>query len=274
MGGSCRSLWLMSRSAPVGVDTRSWREEGGCYSDDRRYRWSYSWLIGVGPTIVWVGLNPGTGDREGRYRPTLQRMVDRSVALGMGRFTLVNLFAWRATKPSALKAEVRAGNDIIGDRCDEAIRDAVASADCIVVAWGAHGSLLGRDRAVAPLLENPLCLGTTSTGQPRHPLYVSAATPFLPGAAEPAVMGALHGRLHTEVSAVIHRLRRQNSLHQAERVRPVHHAFVDEPVHRVLESKLDVGPNTAPTEESGPGDAQSSSVRSASVPEQLDDRQL
>jgi hypothetical protein len=162
------------------VDTRSWREEGACYSDDRRYRWPYSWPIGVVPTIVWVGLNPGTGDREGRYRPTLQRMVDRSVAEGMGRFTLVNLFAWRATKPSALKAEVRAGTDIIGKQCDEAIRRAVASTDVIVVAWGAHGSLLGRDRAVAPLLENPLCLGTTSTGQPRHPLYVSAATSLVP----------------------------------------------------------------------------------------------
>lgn len=136
---------------------------------------------GMGPTIVWVGLNPGTGDQEGRYRPTLQRMVDRSVAEGMGRFTLVNLFAWRATKPSALKAELKAGNNnIIGHRCDEAIRAAVASADCIVVAWGAHGSLLARDRAVAPLLEDPLCLGTTSTGQPRHPLYVSATADLVP----------------------------------------------------------------------------------------------
>lgn len=171
----------MSRSARVGVDTRSWGEEGGWYSDDRRYRWSYSWPIGTGPTIVWVGLNPGTGDQEGRHRPTLQRMVDRSVAEGMGRFTLVNLFAWRATKPSALKAEAKAGTEIVGEQCDEAIRAAVASADCIVVAWGAHGSLLGRDRAVAPLLENPLCLGMTpTTGQPRHPLYVSAATPLVP----------------------------------------------------------------------------------------------
>jgi hypothetical protein len=62
----------MSRSARVEVDTRSWGEEGGWYSDDQRYRWSYSWPIGTGPTIVWVGLNPGTGDKEGRYRPTSQ----------------------------------------------------------------------------------------------------------------------------------------------------------------------------------------------------------
>lgn len=129
---------------------------------------------------MWVGLNPGTGDREGRYRPTLQRMVDRSVAEGVGRFTLVNLFAWRATDPSALKAAAGAGHDIVGQKCDEAIRVAVASADVVVVAWGFHGALLGRDRSVALLLEKPLCLGTTSKGHPRHPLYVSGATPLVP----------------------------------------------------------------------------------------------
>lgn len=160
----------------VAADTRYWGEEGGCYSDDRRYRWSYSRQIGSGPTIVWVGLNPGTGDQEGRYRPTLQRMVDRSVAEGVGQFTLVNLFAWRATEPSALKAAFRAGEEIVGVQCDEAIRAAVASADMIVVAWGCHGSLLARDRSIARLFKDPLCLGTTSKGQPRHPLRVSAAT--------------------------------------------------------------------------------------------------
>jgi hypothetical protein len=164
----------------VAVDTRYWGEEGGCYSPDRRYRWSYSRRIGPGPTIVWIGLNPGTGDREDRYRPTLQRMVDRSIAEGMGRFTLVNLFAWRATKPSDLWMAIRAREDVVGEACDEAIRAAMASADLTVVAWGAHGSLLGRDRCVARLLQEPLCLGRTSKGQPRHPLYVSAEAPLVP----------------------------------------------------------------------------------------------
>ena len=91
----------------VGVDTRYWGEQGGDYSADGRYRWSYARPIGNGPTICWIGLNPGTGDSEGRYRPTLQRMVDRSLELGMGRFVLVNLFAWRATKPADLRAAAK-----------------------------------------------------------------------------------------------------------------------------------------------------------------------
>jgi len=107
-------------------------------------------------------------------------MVDRSIAEGMGRFTLVNLFAWRATKPSDLRMAIRAGEDIVGRQCDEAITAAVASADVTVAAWGAHGSLLSRDRRVMRLLEEPLCLGTTTKGQPRHPLYVSAEAPLVP----------------------------------------------------------------------------------------------
>jgi hypothetical protein len=161
------------------VATRDWGEQGGTYSPDGRYRWSYTHRIGDGPTIVWIGLNPGTGDREGRYRPTLQRMVDRSVALGMGQFTLVNLFAWRATRPRDLMADVMGGVDIVGPDCDKAIEQAVGTAQLVVVAWGTHGWLLARDRAVARLLKDPLCLGTTSRGQPRHPLYVRATAPLI-----------------------------------------------------------------------------------------------
>ncbi len=81
----------------VAVDTRYCGEQGGSYSPDRRYRWRYERPIGSGPPICWIGLNPGTGDREGRYRPTLQRMVDRSVHLRS--FILVNLFSWRPPTP-------------------------------------------------------------------------------------------------------------------------------------------------------------------------------
>jgi len=110
-------------------DTRRWGEEGGRYSRDGRYRWSFERRWSAGRTICWIGLNPGTGDRDGKYRPTLQRMVDRSVALGMGRIILVNLFAWRSTKPAALRAAVMAREDIVGAECDAAIRAAVKDAE-------------------------------------------------------------------------------------------------------------------------------------------------
>lgn len=166
-------------SEVVGVDTRYWGEQGGRYSADRRYRWSYAKTIGDGPTICWIGLNPGTGDTEGRYRPTLQRMVDRSVAEGMGQFVLVNLFAWRATKPADLRAAARAGEDVVGAGCDAAVLDAVAHAAVVVAAWGGGGTLLGRDRSVIAMLGDAQCLGLTAKGSPRHPLFVPASQPLV-----------------------------------------------------------------------------------------------
>jgi hypothetical protein len=164
----------------VVVDTRHWGEEGGSYSPDRRYRWRYERPIGSGPAICWVGLNPGTGDREGRYRPTLQRMVDRSVQMGMGTFILVNLFSWRGTDPHDLRAAVAAGHDIIGSATDQVIADSVERAAVVVAAWGHHGTLLGREREVLDTIPDVMCVGLTAKGHPRHPLYVSAAQPLVP----------------------------------------------------------------------------------------------
>lgn len=164
----------------VAIDTRYWGEQGGSYSPDRRYRWRYERPIGSGPPICWIGLNPGTGDREGRYRPTLQRMVDRSVHLGMGRFILVNLFSWRATNPRDLRAAAAAGHDIIGSTTDQVIADAVRAAAVVVAAWGHHGTLLGRERQVVDTIPDLMCVGLTAKGHPRHPLYVPAAQPLVP----------------------------------------------------------------------------------------------
>jgi len=162
------------------ADTRYWGDQGGSYSPDRHYRWSYERPIGLGPTICWIGLNPGTGDQEGRYRPTLQRMVDRSLDLGMGRFILVNLFSWRTTDPRVLRAAAAAGNDIIGSSTDQVIADATRSAAFVVAAWGHHGTLLGRDRQILDTIPDLMCLGLTAKGHPRHPLYVPAAQPLVP----------------------------------------------------------------------------------------------
>jgi hypothetical protein len=38
-----------------------------------------------------------------------------------------------------------------------------------LAARGAHGSLPGRGRVVADMLDRPVCLGCTASGEPRHP---------------------------------------------------------------------------------------------------------
>ena len=149
------------------------------YSDDGWYRWWYERRWGDGPALCWVGLNPSTGDTTGAPRPTLNRVVARAADAGLAAVIVVNLFSWRATKPSDLKSAA-VEHDIVGERTDEVIARASEQAGLTLAAWGAHGSLQGRGRAVADMLDRPVCLGVTSGGQPRHPLYVAAETPLLP----------------------------------------------------------------------------------------------
>lgn len=173
----------MSRGEPR-RDTTTWGEYGGSYSADGRYRWSYEHAIGDGAaTICWIGLHPATGDSAGRRRPTLQRMVDRSLDLGFGRILLVNLFSWRCDDFIALSAAAASGEDVVGAETDDRIAGAVDRSDRAVAAWGGKGNLLDRGRLVAERFGPFECLGTTVSGQPRQPLYVPATVepiPFIP----------------------------------------------------------------------------------------------
>jgi len=143
------------------------------YSDDGLYRWCYERRWADGPGLCWIGLNPSTGDTTGRPRPTLAKVVARAQAAGLGAVTVVNLFSWRATRPADLKAALRSGHDVIGERTDRVIADRSRHSAITLVAWGCHGTLLSRGHQVAALIAQPWCLGTTSTGEPRHPLFVS-----------------------------------------------------------------------------------------------------
>jgi hypothetical protein len=155
-----------------------WAEVGefrdrAVYSDDMLYRYEFERRWADGPTCVWVLLNPATGDTDGKPRPTLARCIQRSRDWGCGSVTVVNLFAFRATKPRDLLSAV----DPVGERNDAVLARVLDAAPRVVAAWGAHGRLLGRGHAVLTRLpRGSLCLGFTRRGQPRHPLYVPAST--------------------------------------------------------------------------------------------------
>jgi hypothetical protein len=149
------------------------------YSPDMAYRYGFGrWWgdEGLATTDVWVLLNPATGDTEQRRRPTLERRINRSRGTGHSGLVILNLFAHRHTDPKTLQQVA----DPIGPANDDALRRLTAAATRTIVAWGAGGSLRGRSRAVAPLLDQPLCLGTTRRGEPRHPLYVAGDAPLKP----------------------------------------------------------------------------------------------
>jgi hypothetical protein len=149
------------------------------YSPDMAYRYGFGRWWGdqdLATTDLWVLLNPATGDTEQRRRPTLERCISRSRETGRSGLVIVNLFAHRHTDPKALRQVA----DPAGPANDDALRRLTAAATRTIVAWGAGGGLHGRSRAVAPLLDQPLCLGTTRRGEPRHPLYVAGDAPLKP----------------------------------------------------------------------------------------------
>ena len=147
------------------------------YSPDGVYRWWFERRWSPGASLCWVGLNPGTGDTDQGPRPTLRRVVSWAQREGCAAVVVVNLFSFRSTDPKALR---NAQVDIVGDQTDQAIRDASARARVTLAAWGGNRVIGSRSQAVMGLLNDPVCAGTTKSGEPRHPLYVAEATPLVP----------------------------------------------------------------------------------------------
>jgi hypothetical protein len=128
-------------------------------------------------------LNPSTADAT-LDDPTIRRCIGFARAGGFGGLQVLNLFAFRATDPTDMKA----ARDPVGPDNDThilaAITAAAAASAPVIAAWGVHGALNGRDDEVRKLsLEcgvNLMCLGSTKGNHPRHPLYVAAAQEFVP----------------------------------------------------------------------------------------------
>ncbi|MBK1690283.1 DUF1643 domain-containing protein [Rubrivivax gelatinosus] len=135
----------------------------------RRYCYGEVWSPG-GRTVLWVMFNPGTGESEGRPRPTLERCRQWSRRRGHGSLLFCNLYSLR----TRAACDVGRG-EVLADPLNlRAIEFARSLSDEVFVAWGAT---IGR-REIPPclhtLLAGALCLGHTRRGHPRHPLYVRA----------------------------------------------------------------------------------------------------
>ena len=162
----------------LGIEKRAVISRCGLY----RYSLTRLWDENK-PGALFIMLNPSTADAD-KDDPTIRRCVGFAKAWGCGSMTVVNLFAYRATKPEALIAWAKWWPyTVIGPDNDDHIRrcidDHSERGDFIVTAWGTHGSnpaLRYRTKEVVqylPLAEL-LCLSTTKNGDPRHPLYCRA----------------------------------------------------------------------------------------------------
>lgn len=122
------------------------------------------------PMCGWIGLNPSTADHR-QDDPTIRRMIGFARGWGFGGILVLNLFAFRATKP----ADMRLAIDPVGPDNDYFLRRYAPPR--WVACWGPGGDYRGRADQVAAMFAGRLsCLGATKTGAPRHPLYVRSDT--------------------------------------------------------------------------------------------------
>jgi hypothetical protein len=146
---------------------------GATFSRDRRFRYRLwrGWDRSKG-IVAFVMLNPSTADAR-HDDPTIRRCIGFARAWGFGGIEVVNLFAYRATDPR----ELLWVDDPIGPRNSRHIRSAVRRASLVVLAWGAHPSVVRH----APMsLPRARSLGLTRAGHPRHPLYVRRDARLVP----------------------------------------------------------------------------------------------
>jgi len=157
-------------------------EYGAMISECERYRYGLwrDWpdLLNMEKRrVCWVMLNPSTADAE-EDDPTIRRCIGFAKSWGYTGIIVVNLFAFRATRPADLLHLTQAEG--IGPENDATIREAVTSSltGLVVCAWGTNAPL-DREREVLRIIRSegvvPHAVHLTASGTPGHPLYVSRA---------------------------------------------------------------------------------------------------
>ena len=148
------------------------------YSGCLKYRYSLRVkLEGDGLAVVFICLNPSTADHD-KPDPTVTRCINRCNSIGASSFTMLNIFAYRATDPREMKKQA----DPVGLWNDKMIYLNALRAGMIVYAWGNHGEFKNRSESVRWLVgsmrDKIYYLKATKTGEFYHPLYVGYKTGF------------------------------------------------------------------------------------------------
>jgi hypothetical protein len=160
---------------------------GACFDDQQScYRYTL-WrrfsddYCPLSEMVAFIGLNPSTAD-EYRNDNTVTRCINFAKKWRFRGMVMLNIFAFRATDPNAMKAQ----RDPVGELNDLAIHNVVVKAGKTVCCWGVHGQHLDRGPEVERRLfqekgfcdgsRKLFCLGLTKDGYPKHPLYIHSET--------------------------------------------------------------------------------------------------
>lgn len=191
-GTATAQEWAQRLSA-VAIDQPGKRASGAALSADGVYRYQLwrHWGDGSAGTAVFLMLNPSTASAL-IDDATIRKCIGFAKRWGLHGIRVVNLFAFRSTKPEGLvltTCPVGLHNDdvlraVLGHRGAEH-----EPAPRVVAAWGScskskvryltevrAANVVGNIVADVPLL----CLGTAKDGSPRHPLMLAYDTQFEP----------------------------------------------------------------------------------------------
>lgn len=150
--------------------TRSWAVYSAC--EKYRYALRRDWADG-NRRLLFVMLNPSTAT-ELENDPTVHRCEMRARMHGYSGFTVLNIFAYRATQPTDMKAQA----DPVGPENDAFIVAQLQEPETadVICAWGTHGAYKDRGTRVLELFDKakvtPKVLRLSKQGHPCHPLYL------------------------------------------------------------------------------------------------------
>lgn len=153
---------------------------------DGNYRYSLRRTWSSGKTLTVIGLNPSTSDGL-KDDHTIRVLMNYGKRLKFGGLLMLNLFAWRATRPNDLFKAAKK-HDIIGPCNDFAfLKLSIIEADSpfVFAAWSQHGLTRGREFARYMGLEwcihNLKAFAINRDGSPHHPSRLklqSAISPY------------------------------------------------------------------------------------------------
>jgi len=128
------------------------------------------------PLVVFIGLNPSTAGKKNDDATVSKCKAWVHRRPKYGGLVMLNLFAYRARDFE----RVQRACDPIGPRNTIAFirRCAKEASGPIIAAWGNHGGYRDRAEEVANAFRRLFCLKKTKSGNPWHPLYISASAPL------------------------------------------------------------------------------------------------
>lgn len=130
--------------------------------------------------ILFIGLNPSTATYNTNDHTTT-KLIEFTKRWDYGKYTLVNLFPYRATDHRELVNYTNNRSMINRD----IIRKHLGRTHLTIPMWGSISKIPKHLHGEVPAIEqmiksyNPQCFGKNKDGSPKHPLMLSYDTPLI-----------------------------------------------------------------------------------------------